>query len=148
MRHADLPRISRSVSFISRRLVAQYSDVPSVARTRNALISPKPLSHTERPIAAAQCAFRYHLQTAAADSDLPVRFQPGQKMPAQSAAQLQVLNRRIPTIETNKLRIESAFKSLQKHFRKMVVFCFPVAVACQRRDSQPAHSARCPSRAS
>ncbi len=44
MRHAALAWVSRSRSVIARRLVAQYSDVPSMARTRNTLISPKPLS--------------------------------------------------------------------------------------------------------
>ena len=60
--------------------------------------------------------------------DFPIRFQPGQKMPAQSAAQFQVFKRRIPTVKTNKFRLESAIVRFNKHFRKMVVFGFAVCV--------------------
>src|SRR5438045_2724112 len=56
MRHADLASVLRSSSVISRRLVAQYSDVPSVARTRNTLTSPKPLSQQIVPSPPASLA--------------------------------------------------------------------------------------------
>ena len=59
------------------------------------------LSKTFEPyncsVAAAQSSFRHGLQRAAADSDLPVRLEARQKMPAQRAAQFQVLNRPVPT---------------------------------------------------
>ncbi len=60
------------------------------------------LSETFEPadcaIAAAQSGFRYRLQPALVDSDLPVRFEPRQKMPAKRAHQLQVFHRSIPAI--------------------------------------------------
>src|SRR5215204_1851 len=49
MRHVASAKSTRSDSVISSRLVAQYSDVPSVAKIRNTLICPNPLSHTSVP---------------------------------------------------------------------------------------------------
>jgi hypothetical protein len=57
-----------------------------------------------------------------------IRFQPGQKMPANRAHQFQIFNRRIPAIKTNKSWFKSAIMSLQKHFRKMIVFGFSVGL--------------------
>ncbi len=52
----------------------------------------------KRSVTAGQTCFGDGLQTALPDSDLPVGFEPRQKMPAQSATQFQVLNRPIPTV--------------------------------------------------
>ena len=79
-------------------------------------------------VTARQSGFRNCLQTAAADSDLPIGFQPRQKMPTQRATQFQVVNRRIPTVEANKLRIKSTLESLKQHILKVIVLGFPVAV--------------------
>ncbi len=90
------------------------------------------LSKTFEPadcsVAARQSGIGHRLQTTAVDSDLPVRFQARQKMPAQSPNQFQVFDRRIPTVETNKLRVKAALVRLKQHFGEMIVFRFPVAV--------------------
>jgi hypothetical protein len=75
-----------------------------------------------RAIAAAQPGIRDRLQTASVNVDLPVRFQPGQKMPPQDAHQFQIFNRPIPIIETNKRRIQTTLESGKQHFREMVVY--------------------------
>ena len=90
------------------------------------------LSETFEPhrcaVSAAQPGIRDGLQTAPLDIDLPVRFESGQKMPTQRAHQFQVFNRSVPTVETNKLRIEAALESCQQHFGKMIVLSFAIAV--------------------
>ena len=90
------------------------------------------LSETFEPhdgsITAAQPGIGDGLQTAPLDIDLPVRFESGQKMPTQRAHQFQVFNRSVPTVETNKLRIEAALESCQQHFGKMIVLSFAIAV--------------------
>jgi len=80
------------------------------------------------PVAAAQPGFRDCLQFARADSDLAVRLEPGQKMPATCANQFEVLNRSIPAIETHQFGIKPALKGGKQHFCEMVIFGFAVAV--------------------
>ncbi len=58
--------------------------------------------------ACFQSCSRDGLQPRSIDIDLPVRFEPGQKMPTRRECQLQVFNRAIPTIETDHLQIEPA----------------------------------------
>ncbi len=82
----------------------------------------------ECAIAAAQSGFRNGLQFARACADLPVRFEPRQKMPTQRAHQFQVFNRSIPAIETNQLRTKTALGSRQQHLGKVVVLSFAVTV--------------------
>ena len=80
------------------------------------------------PVSATQSGFGDSLNPAAANSDLPVRFQAGQKMPAQRTTQFQILNRSIPTVEANQFGIKTALKCLKQHLGKMVVLGFSVAV--------------------
>ncbi len=70
----------------------------------------KSFEPTQRAVAAAQSGFRNSLKFPARDSDLPVRFQTNQKMPREGANRFQVLDRSIPTVETNKLRIKTAIE--------------------------------------
>ena len=87
----------------------------------------KPCLPAECPVAAAQAGFRDSLQLAVPDADLPVRFEPGQKMPAHRAHQFEILNRSIPAIETNQFGIKATLVGFKGHLGKMVVFGFTVA---------------------
>ena len=87
----------------------------------------KPFEPNNRPVPAAQPGGGDRFQLACADSDLPIRFQPRQKMPAHRAHQFQIVNRGIPAIKTNKSGIKAALACREQHFRKVVVFGFPVA---------------------
>ncbi len=51
------------------------------------------LEPQERPVTAAQPGLRNCFQLAVPDSNLPIGFEPGQKMPAQATHQFEVLNR-------------------------------------------------------
>lgn len=83
---------------------------------------------TNCAVSAAQPGLRNGLQTVLVDSDLPVRLQASQKVPAERATEFQVFNRAVPTIKTNQLRVKSALESLKQHFGEVVVLGFPVAV--------------------
>lgn len=72
--------------------------------------------------------FRDRLQPCFLRVDLPISFQARQKMPAQTAHQLQVLNGGIPAIETKHLWSKAAFVRLQYHLREMIVLCFSVRI--------------------
>ncbi len=87
----------------------------------------KSLEPHECPISAAQAGFRDCLQFALTHSDLPIRFEPSQKMPPQSANQFEVFDRSVPAIETNQFGIKAALACLEQHFRKVVIFGFAVA---------------------
>lgn len=79
-------------------------------------------------ITAAQSGFGHGLQLAGCHSDLAVGFEPRQKMPAHCPTQLEVFNRRIPTVETHRFGIKPALEGFKQHLREMVVFRFAVAV--------------------
>ncbi len=97
--------------------------------------------------AAAKPGFGDGFQPASVDVDLPVRLQARQKMPVQRTHQLQIFNRSLPAIKTNKFRVKSTLPCGKQHFGKVVVFGFPIAVACQTRDNQPGRTVSRPSRA-
>lgn len=60
--------------------------------------------------------------------NFPIRFKASQEMPTHSTHQFQIFKSRIPTIEADKIWFKSAIVSFEQHFRKMVVFGFPVCV--------------------
>ncbi len=64
----------------------------------------KPFEPAERPISAAQASFGDCLQFAVPDSDLPIRLEPSQKMPAICANQFQILNRRTTFCQNTPVR--------------------------------------------
>jgi hypothetical protein len=111
MRHALLACVSRSASVISSRLVAQYSDVPSVARTRNTLISPKPLSQQSVPSP--------HSPASETACSLPLRltlicrfaFSRVKKCQPKERDQFQFSIEAVPTVETNQFGIKTALES-------------------------------------
>ena len=88
----------------------------------------KPLEPANCPVPAAQAGFGDGLEFALMHSNLPVRFEPCKKMPAQRAHQFQIVNRSLPAIKTNKSGIKSALACREQHLGEMVVFGFTIPV--------------------
>lgn len=76
----------------------------------------------------ANLDFRNCTESFSVGVDLPVRFQPGQKTPAEGVHQFQIPNQGIPTIKTNHSWSKAAFVRFDQHLREMVVLGFTIRV--------------------
>lgn len=128
MRHADLAKTTRSASLIISRLVAQYSAVPSMAKTRNTLISPKPLSQTivpsppQSPASETACKPLRRTLICRFDFRRVKKCQPKERTNFKFSTDPYQLSR------TFELWIKTPLVRRQQHFGEMVVLCFTVAV--------------------
>jgi hypothetical protein len=128
MRHDAFACSCLCSSVSSFKLVAQYSAVPSQGSDAEYFNFSKIFQPDDGSVTARQSGLRNCLQFAATDSNFSIFSQAGQKMPAQRATQFQVFNRGIPTIETNKFRVETTRTGTEQHFSKMVILGFAVTV--------------------
>lgn len=147
MRHALLACVSRSASLIFWMLVAQYSDVPSVARTRNTLISPNPLSHTIVPSPPARPASETAFNPLRLTLICRFDFRRVKKCQPRARTDFRFSIEPYQLSKQTRLGFKPRFACLKQHFGEMVGFWFYRRGLCQTRDNQRGRIVSRPSKA-